>query len=169
MPLFFVRYTKAQTTGDNERAVPLISLSNFSTGTGSLSLYFSPSHDPLDVHGMLSTLLAILTTLSVARAAPISINSTVVCSAGQCIQGFTNTTSTLQQSTLLIVLTDLYPKLALYYHRLMYPLTSFSFLANTRRRLIRSCSTNFLQVLRLHPLLQRASMLPLFLSLSTSR
>lgn len=44
---------------------------------------------------MLSTLLTILTTLFVAHAAPISTNSTnsiVVCSAGQCIQGFSNTT-----------------------------------------------------------------------------
>jgi hypothetical protein len=41
MPMFFVRHTKAQTMGDNERAVPLISLSNCSTGTGSLSLFTS--------------------------------------------------------------------------------------------------------------------------------
>jgi hypothetical protein len=117
---------------------------------------------------MLPTLLSILTTLFVARAAPISINSTVVCSAGQCLQGFTNTTSTQQPSTSVTVLTDLYTKSAPYYHRLMYPPTSFSFLASIRRLLIRSCSINFLRVLRPHPHLLRASMLQLFLFLSTS-
>lgn len=116
---------------------------------------------------MLPTLLSILTTLFVARAAPISINSTVVCSAGQCIQGFTNTTSTQQPPTSVTV-TDLYTKLAPYYHRLMYLPTSFSFLASIRRLLIRSCFTNFLQVLRPRPHLQPASMLQLFLFLSTS-
>jgi hypothetical protein len=47
----------------------------------------------LDFHGMLFALLIISASLSVARGAAVAINSTVVCSAGQCIQGFTNTTS----------------------------------------------------------------------------
>ena len=113
---------------------------------------------------MLHTLLAILTTFSVALAAPISINSTVVCSAGQCIQGFTNTTSTQHPPTSPTVVTDLYTKSAPYCHHLMYPLASFSFLASTHRLPIRNCSTNFLQVLRLHPHHRRASMLRHFLS-----
>jgi hypothetical protein len=118
---------------------------------------------------MLPTLLSILTALFVARAAPISINSTVVCSAGQCIQGFTNTTSTQQLPISATVFTDLYTKSVPYYRHLMYPPMSFSFLASIHRLLIRSCFTNFLQVRRRHPHLQQASMLPLFLSLSTSR
>ena len=57
------------------------------------SLLLSTSR-PLDVYSMLSTVLIILTSLSFARAAAVAVNSTVVCSAGQCIQGFSNTTST---------------------------------------------------------------------------
>ncbi|KAI9462527.1 insulin-like growth factor binding protein [Russula earlei] len=41
---------------------------------------------------MLSALLVTLTSLSLVRAAAVAVNSSVVCSAGQCIQGFTNTT-----------------------------------------------------------------------------
>ncbi|KAH9010792.1 insulin-like growth factor binding protein [Lactarius pseudohatsudake] len=46
----------------------------------------------LDFHGMLFRLLLISAFLSAAQGAAVAINSTVVCSAGQCIQGFTNTT-----------------------------------------------------------------------------
>ncbi|KAH9057557.1 hypothetical protein EDB87DRAFT_1748199 [Lactarius vividus] len=41
---------------------------------------------------MLFRLLLISAFLSAAQGAAVAINSTVVCSAGQCIQGFTNTT-----------------------------------------------------------------------------
>ena len=90
--------------------------SQCSAGAGSLSLYslLSSISRQLDVNAMLSTLLIILTSLSLTRAAAIAINSTVVCSAGQCIQGFTNTTST-QRSPALATLTDTHVKLAPYY------------------------------------------------------
>ena len=69
-----------------------------SAGAEQLSLsplcpvHLSTSRPP-DVYSMLSTVLIILTSLSFARAAAVAVNSTVVCSAGQCIQGFSNTTS----------------------------------------------------------------------------
>ena len=47
----------------------------------------------LDFHGMLFGLLLVFTPFFMARAASVAINSTVVCSAGQCIRGFTNATS----------------------------------------------------------------------------
>ncbi|KAI0303293.1 insulin-like growth factor binding protein [Multifurca ochricompacta] len=46
----------------------------------------------LNFHGILSSLLVVSTFLSFAWGAAVAINSTVVCSAGQCLQGFTNTT-----------------------------------------------------------------------------
>jgi hypothetical protein len=48
----FVQHTKAQTTADNERAVPLISLPRRSAGAGSLSYFYfyHLRHDPLNDH-----------------------------------------------------------------------------------------------------------------------
>ena len=93
----FVSPTKAPVREVHDDPHPS-SFPQCSAGAEQLSLsplcpvHLSTSRPP-DVYSMLSTVLIIFTSLSFARAAAVAVNSTVVCSAGQCIQGFSNTTS----------------------------------------------------------------------------